>query len=201
MRIGNLKEWISMVAAALLVCTFSIAQTQTPGGGISSAAVTVLSQTAAGWTANGTDTRVFGSGIMINAASPNILRLSGDSDTINLGDASGIELIPSAGQRVRMVGNVMFDGNLTWNDFTDDSATTGSRTVNTSRGKNAFAAAASTITITNSTATANSNVVCGLETADSTCKSVICVPAAGSFTATVNAACTATTKLGWAVIK
>jgi hypothetical protein len=84
-------------------------------------------------------------------------------------------------------------------DFTDDSGTTGSRTVNKPAGKNAFAAAATTITITNSCVTADSIILPVLQTNDTTAKSVIAVPTAGSFDLILNAAATGTTVVGWVV--
>lgn len=84
--------------------------------------------------------------------------------------------------------------------FTDDSANTGSRTVNKPAGINAFAAGTAAITITNSVVKATSLVVAFLQTADGTLtfiKSV--VPGAGSFVITGNANATGTTKVGWVV--
>lgn len=91
--------------------------------------------------------------------------------------------------------------NLRLTSFTDDSATAGSRTVNTSRGKNSFAIGAAAVTVTNSLVTANSQVVCSLEFIDATLTTILTViPAAGSFVVTANANATAATKFSWTVI-
>lgn len=84
--------------------------------------------------------------------------------------------------------------------FTDDSATTGSRVVNKVRGFNAFAAGATSLTITNSFVTAASQVVCTLITNDATAILKNVVPANGSFTVTLSAAATGTTKFAWLVV-
>lgn len=85
--------------------------------------------------------------------------------------------------------------------FTDDSATPGNRTVNKVRGVNAIAIGAATCVITNSFVSATSLVIPVLQFGDATATTVLrCIPAAGSFTLTVNAAATAATKFGWVVI-
>jgi hypothetical protein len=107
----------------------------------------------------------------------------------------------------RFSGNVRADGTLTAADsfilasFTDDSANPGNRTVNTVRGKSAFAIGAAAVTITNSFVTANSQVICTLEFGDATLTQILrCIPGAGSFVATGNANATAATKFSWTVI-
>lgn len=95
---------------------------------------------------------------------------------------------------------VVFTGHAYSSSFTDDSATTGNRTVNKVCGINAFAANATAITITNSFVTATSVLNCTLQTNDATATLKNCTPAAGSFTATITAAATGTTKLGWCVM-
>ena len=85
-------------------------------------------------------------------------------------------------------------------DATDSTGTPGNATVNKPSGQAAFAAAGSAVVITNSAATTASIIHATLQTNDTTCvaiKSV--VPAAGSFTINVNAACNATTNVGWVV--
>lgn len=85
--------------------------------------------------------------------------------------------------------------------FTDDSANSGNRTVNKPSGANSIAIGAATCVITNSCVTATSIVVCSLQFADATATTILrVIPAAGSFTITVNAAATAATKFGWIVI-
>lgn len=78
--------------------------------------------------------------------------------------------------------------------------TTGAQTINKMAGTVNFAAAATSIVVTNSTVTATSIVFPVIRTADTTCtfvKSV--VPAAGSFTITLNAGCAAETSIGFFV--
>lgn len=104
------------------------------------------------------------------------------------------------------IGNASIDNlevqtNLRLTNYIDDSATTGSRTVNRLRGKNAFAIGALAVTITNSLVTANSQVICTLEFIDATLTTILsCVPGAGSFVVTANVNATAATKFGWVVI-
>lgn len=115
---------------------------------------------------------------------------------INLGDLTG---------PVRWSNSYIFTMN-TWDpvvyqDFVDDSATTGNRTVNASRGFNAFAAAGTAITITNSKVTTSTQIGATLMTNDATAVLKNCVPASGSFTCTLNAAATGTTKIAWVLHK
>jgi|CXWL01.1.fsa_nt_gi hypothetical protein len=98
------------------------------------------------------------------------------------------------------VAGVNEDGAVDIGSFTDDSATTGNRTVNKQCGINAFAAAATAITITNSYVTAATAVLCTLNTNDATATLKNCATAAGSFTATITAGATGTTKLAWCVV-
>lgn len=84
--------------------------------------------------------------------------------------------------------------------LTDGSGTPGSATINTSRGRCAFAGGASAVTVTNSLVTAASQILVVLETTDGTLtfiKSV--VPGAGSFVVTGNANATGTTKFSFVV--
>ncbi len=98
-------------------------------------------------------------------------------------------------------GAVTVTGKLCVNDYVDDSATAGDRTVNAQRGKNAFAQSASAVTVTNNRVTANSLVLCSLERIDATLVSILTVvPGAGSFVVTGNTTATADTKFGWVVI-
>ena len=91
--------------------------------------------------------------------------------------------------------------NVRLTNYVDDSATAGNRTVNRSRGKNAFAIGAAAVTVTNSLVTANSQVICTLEFIDATLTTILtCIPAAGSFVVTGNANATAATKFSWVVI-
>lgn len=83
---------------------------------------------------------------------------------------------------------------------TDASGTPGNATINTARGRAAFAAAASAVTITNSLVTASSTVLVSLSAADATLTSILrTVPGAGSFTVTGNAAATGATAFDFVV--
>lgn len=78
-------------------------------------------------------------------------------------------------------------------NFTDATATPGAATINTNRGRVAFAAAASTVVVTNSLVTASSMVIAVLRAADGSLTQILRVtPGAGSFTITANAASTGT---------
>ncbi len=67
-------------------------------------------------------------------------------------------------------------------DYTDDSANTGSRTVNKTQGRSAFANGTQTITITNSLCTSNTTVYGVLLTNDGTTGALKCIiPTNGSF--------------------
>lgn len=83
---------------------------------------------------------------------------------------------------------------------TDSSGTPGNATINTPRGRAAFAAAGSSVVITNSLVTATSTVLVQLGGADATLTTVRVTAAAGSFTVTGNAAATGTTPFDFLVI-
>jgi hypothetical protein len=83
-------------------------------------------------------------------------------------------------------------------DGTDASGTPGAATINQPIGQVAVAAAASSVVVTNSLVTTASVVVPVLQAIDATCTSILSVvPAAGSFTVTMNAVCTGNTKVGF----
>lgn len=77
--------------------------------------------------------------------------------------------------------------------------TTGAQIINRPAGSVNFAAAASTLVVTNSLAVATSLILLTPQTNDATCKSFAVTRAAGSFTITANAACTAETAVGFLV--
>lgn len=77
--------------------------------------------------------------------------------------------------------------------------TTGAQTINKSAGSVNFAAAASSLVVTNSLVTATSNIIATVQTNDGTLKTVLAVPAAGSFTLFGNAAATAETRVAFLV--
>lgn len=82
----------------------------------------------------------------------------------------------------------------------DSSGTPGNATLNTPRGRAAFAAVANTCVITNSLVTATSTVLVQLGSVDATLISVRATAAAGSFTITGNAAATGTTLFDFLVL-
>jgi hypothetical protein len=83
-------------------------------------------------------------------------------------------------------------------DGTDSSGTPGAATINQPIGQVAVAASASSVVVTNSLVTSASVVLPVLQFVDATCTQILsCVPGAGSFTVTMNAACTADTKIGF----
>lgn len=93
-----------------------------------------------------------------------------------------------------------FAGDMQFDKTVTAGGTTGAQTINKNAGSVNFAAAASSLVVTNSRVTANSIVIATVATNDSTMKSVIAVPGAGSFTLTANAAATAETRVNWIVI-
>jgi len=82
---------------------------------------------------------------------------------------------------------------------TDSSASPGAQTADRPIGKNAIAAAASSVVITNSLVTAASVVLITPHARDATCKEIIAVAAAGSFTVSGSAAATAALPFSWEV--
>lgn len=119
--------------------------------------------------------------------------------TIMADNAAGVVKFATGGNLE--TARVDKDGQYIGKSYTDDSATSGNRTVNKVRGKNAFAIGAATCVITDSFITANSQVICTLEFGDATLTQILrCTPAAGSCTVTGNANATAATKFSWFVI-
>lgn len=89
-------------------------------------------------------------------------------------------------------GSSVTSANLVVN-FTDSSGTPGNVTNNSPRGRCALAAAATTVVVTNSLVTASSSVHVQLLATDGAATQILtCLPAAGSFTVTFNAASTGT---------
>lgn len=82
---------------------------------------------------------------------------------------------------------------------TDFSASPGAQTVNKGSGKCAIAAGASSVVITNSMVSATSRVMITPHARDATCKELIAVPAAGSFTVSGTANATAALPFSWEV--
>ena len=112
------------------------------------------------------------------------------------GAVSAGAVIVSNGGYFQLTGTA----NFTANGYTDISATPGNGTINSSRGRFAFAAAGTSVTITCSACTAASMIICSLATNDTTALIKNVVPAAGSYTVTLNAAATGTTKCDVLVI-
>jgi hypothetical protein len=83
-------------------------------------------------------------------------------------------------------------------DGTDSSGTPGAATINQPIGQVSVAASASSVVVTNSLVTTASVIIPVLQFADATCTQILsCVPGAGAFTITMDAACTANTKVGF----
>jgi hypothetical protein len=120
----------------------------------------------------------------------------GSSNTRTAGNLASVQ---NAGVNVLNFG---FSGKLglTGQSFTDDSATTGNRTVNKPYGRNAFAGGATSVTITNNLVSAASLVFVALQTNDGTARLANVVPASGSFAVNLTAAATGTTIFAWMVI-
>ncbi len=99
------------------------------------------------------------------------------------------------------IDNLEVSANLRLTSYIDDSATPGNRTVNRSRGKNAFAIGALAVTITNSLVTRDSHVWVSLEFVDVGLTTILSVVLGnGSFVVTGNAVAVAATKFSWTVI-
>lgn len=82
---------------------------------------------------------------------------------------------------------------------TDSSASPGAATINKPTGKSAIAIGASSVVITNSLVSATSRVHITPHARDATCKEIIAVPAAGSFTVSGTANATAALPFSWEV--
>lgn len=82
---------------------------------------------------------------------------------------------------------------------TDSTGTPGAATINKPIGKSAIAIGAASVVITNSLVAAASHVVITPHARDATCKELIVVPAAGSFTVSGSANATAALPFSWEV--
>jgi len=82
---------------------------------------------------------------------------------------------------------------------TDSTGTPGAATINKPIGKSAIALGAASVVITNSLVSAASHVVITPHARDATCKELIVVPAAGSFTVSGSANATAALPFSWEV--
>lgn len=82
----------------------------------------------------------------------------------------------------------------------DSSGTPGAQTASTRAGRCSIAAAGTSVVVTNALCTAASVVMAQVATNDATAVIKNVVPAAGSFTITLNAAATATTNINWHIV-
>lgn len=82
---------------------------------------------------------------------------------------------------------------------TDLSGTPGAGTIDKPSGKNAIAIGASSVVVTCAVCTATSRVMITPQTRDATCKELIAVPGAGSFTVSGSANATAALVFSWEV--
>lgn len=78
---------------------------------------------------------------------------------------------------------------------------TGPKTINKGSGSIRIAAAGTTVTLTNSLITANTIVQATLATVDTTAKSVVAVPGAGSAAFTLGAAATGEVEIRWSLVQ
>lgn len=102
----------------------------------------------------------------------------------------------SAGELI----NLRTDGKFALLATNTAAGTTGAQTINKPSGTVNFAAAATSLVVTNSLCTASSIVFAVIRTNDATAVIKNVVPAAGSFTITLNAAATAETSVGFFII-
>ena len=82
---------------------------------------------------------------------------------------------------------------------TDSTGTPGAATINRPLGKSSIAIGASSVVITNSLVTTASHIVITPHARDTTCKELIVVAAAGSFTVSGTASATAALPFSWEV--
>ena len=206
---GRISQWAATALALLLVATFAAAQAtgsrarlSSSGGAASGFTFTTYSLAADAVSilvnkALYLDGVVRGTGILFDGTDIRVLGAAPVTPNVDQG-------INFGKPAVRWSNSYIFTMNtwdpIVYSDFVDDSATTGNRTVNASRGFSAIAAAATSITITNSKVTTSTQVIATVMTNDATATLKNCVPASGSFTCTF-AAATGTTKIAWTLAK
>ena len=100
----------------------------------------------------------------------------------------------SAVTKCQIYGDMILDKTIT------AGGTTGAQTINKTVGSVNFAAGATSLVVTNNRVTTASVIVATVATNDSTMKTVLAVPASGSFTLYANAAATAETRVNWIVL-
>lgn len=171
-----------LLAALILAPSLALAQgiIKTPGP---SSNVSVRSLTAT------TSVAVAGSSLQsvgVYSASGNYLANSGNPIYLTPGASQNVVLNSSTGTYAMST--------------TDNSGTPGATTIGTASGRAAVAAGASSVVVTSARTVATSIVFAVLQANDTTCTSVKSViPAAGSFTVTLNANCTAAAKVAFAI--
>lgn len=138
-----------------------------------------------------------------NTAGGNFTLAPGDGTS---GNANGGTLNLNGGNKAGtgVIGSVSIGGGLTGTNLKLDrtitaGGTTGAQVINKIGGTVNFAAAAVTLVVTNSLVDASSIIFCTVRTNDATAIIKNVVPAAGSFTITLNAAATAETSVGFLV--
>jgi hypothetical protein len=114
----------------------------------------------------------------------------------NFRSAYNIELNPGFGAFLSL--QLAADGRVNQRG-TDSSASPGAQTADRAIGKNAIAAGASSVVVTNNLVTAASVILITPHARDATCKELIAVPAAGSFTVSGSANATAALAFSWEV--
>lgn len=144
----------------------------------------VKDTTTLGMTFNGADVRV---------------RHQGATGDILLGDDFGEVHIAVNSSGIDFTRGFSTTQTVKFN-YTDSSGTPGNATINKPQGRSAIAAAAAAVTITSSVCTTTSHVTITPEDLDVTLLTFKCVPGAGSFVVTGNAAATATWKFRWTIL-
>lgn len=179
--------------------------------------VTTLAASATG---NALEVRANGGGLLTNITKDGYINIATNGQfqinglpVVNHNNASGFVGLNVGGpaSSSRIGGSLVFlgDANLTSIDGSTGKAsfnatntaggTTGAQTINKPSGTVNFAAGTATLVVTNSTVTTASLVFAVVRTADATALIKNVVPAAGSFTITLNANATAETSVGFVV--
>lgn len=131
-----------------------------------------------------------------NDANASAVNITSNNETLTQGYLLSMSPSTSSADwraRISFAGTYTVDG-------TDASGTPGSATINQPAGQVSVAASASSVVVTDSLVGTTSIVIPVLQFIDATCTQILsCVPAAGSFTITMNAACTANTKVGFII--
>jgi len=139
-----------------------------------------------------------GAGLTIGNSGANKFQFTGNG-TFNIAEAAAPSLTSGWGKvYADSTAHQLYGMNaagtktmLTLDKTITTAGTTGAQTYNVSIGSIRIAAAGTSVVLTDSLITANSVVLCNLGTVDTTAKSVVAVPGAGSCTFTLNAAATA----------